>query len=74
MTAGADANKVTRVLNIARWFSKPDRGATENFGWKFINFSDLVLRTVPILSDANRKVKLGLVFHELTDLAYIQGI
>lgn len=70
--AGADANVVARVLNIARQFSTPDRGAAENFGWKFINFSDLVLRIVPILSDANQEVRLGLVFHELLDLAYIQ--
>jgi hypothetical protein len=70
--AGTDANKVANVLDIARRFSTPDRGASENFGWKFINFSDLVLRIVPILSDANQQVRLGLVFHELIDLAYIQ--
>lgn len=70
--AGEDANAVSEVLSLARRFSTPDEGAAENFGWKSINFSDTVVRAVPIVSNANVKVRLGIVFHELTDIAHLQ--
>jgi hypothetical protein len=71
--AGDDAEGVATVLRAARHFSQPDQGAAENWGWKFVNFSDLILRSVPVASEANRRSQLGLVFHELSDLANIQG-
>jgi hypothetical protein len=70
--AGEDANAVSEMLSLARRFSTPDEGAAENFGWKSINFSDTVVRAVPIVSDANVKVRLGIVFYELTDVAHLQ--
>jgi hypothetical protein len=71
--AGKNATVVEEVLRLARRFSTPDEGAAENFGWQSINFSDTVVRAVPIVSEANVKVRLGIVFHELTDIAHIQA-
>jgi hypothetical protein len=71
-SAGEDANRVGDVLDLARKFSEPDEGAVDNFGWRSINFSDLIVRAVPILTETNRKVRVGLVFQELTDIAHIQ--
>jgi hypothetical protein len=67
-----DPNDVARVLNIARLFSAPDEEVAELYGWKFVNFSDLILRAVAIRTETNAMVKIGLVFHELLDLANIQ--
>jgi hypothetical protein len=70
--AGSDAEKVARVLRIARRFSKPDAATSEAFGWTFTNCSDLVLRTVPVLTDVAPEHRLGIVFQELFDLGHIQ--
>jgi len=70
--AGSDAGKVAEILQTTRRFSRPDIDAEEEFGWTFVNFSDLVLRTVPILSEVNLKHRLGVVYYELSDLADIQ--
>lgn len=71
--AGEDAAKVASVLNIFRYFSTPDVETQEVWKWSFINFSDLVVRVVPILTDENTKYRLGLVFHEVMDLCHIQA-
>ena len=67
-----DPNNVARVLEIARSFSQPDAEVAGMYGWEFVNFSDLILRAVPIKSEVNQKTRIGLVFHELLDLANIQ--
>lgn len=70
--ADNDANKVASVLNLFREFSKPDEPSRKIWKWKFVNFSDLVVRVLPINTDANRQVRLGLVFHEIFDLCHLQ--
>jgi len=70
--ADKDANKVASVLNLFREFSRPDKPSREIWKWKFINFSDLVVRVLPINTEANMKYRLGLVFHEIFDLCHLQ--
>jgi hypothetical protein len=67
-----DPNEVAKVLNIARKFSAPDQEVAQLYGWKFVNFSDLIVRAVHIKTETNELVKIGLVFHELLELANIQ--
>jgi hypothetical protein len=71
-TAGADANMVARVLERLLSFSKPDNSQKDLWGSGFVNFSDLVVRSIPINAEANTKYRLGCVFHEMMDLAFIQ--
>lgn len=67
-----DPNKVARVLEVARTFSEPHAEVASLYDWQFVNFSDLILRAVPILGEGNIKARIGLVFQELIDLANIQ--
>jgi hypothetical protein len=70
--AGADANKVAQVLERFRDFSAPMDDQKKLWQSAFVNFSDLGLRILPILTDANVKYRLGCFFHEVMDLGYIQ--
>jgi hypothetical protein len=67
-----DPNKVARVLDVARTFSQPDPEVAGMYDWEFVNFSDLIVRAVPIKGDVNVNHRIGLIFHELLDLANIQ--
>lgn len=70
--AGADANKVAQVIERFRDFSTPMDDQKKLWQSAFVNFSDLGLRILPVLSDANIKYRLGCFFHEVMDLGYIQ--
>jgi hypothetical protein len=70
--AGEDASKVASVLNTFRRFSSPSEASRDIWEWSFVNFSDLIVRAVPILADANVKYRLGLIFHEVLDLCFLQ--
>jgi hypothetical protein len=71
--AGEDPSIVAAILDGFRQFSEPDEPSIDTWEWKFVNFSDLVVRSVPVLSNNNKKYRLGLVFHELKALAQIQA-
>jgi hypothetical protein len=71
--SGNDANRVGKIIELSRSFSQPDKEDAAIWKWRFANFSDLILRAVPILSDANKETPVGLVFHELQDLCYLQA-
>jgi len=70
--AGDDASKVAQVLRHFRDFSSPMDDQKKLWKSSFVNFSDLGLRILPILTDANVKYRLGCFFHEVMDLGYIQ--
>lgn len=70
--SGEDANKVAEVLGHFRDFSTPMDDQKKLWKSAFVNFSDLGLRILPILTDANLKYQLGCFFHEVMDLGYIQ--
>jgi hypothetical protein len=71
--AGEDANLVSEVLEHFRRFSAHEEYQKELWHSKFVNFSDLALRILPILTDANLKHRLGCFFHEVMDLGLIQA-
>src|SRR5208283_1421270 len=70
--AGEDANTVAQVLEHFRDFSAPIDDQKKLWRSAFVNFSDLGLRILPILTDANLKHRLGCFFHEVMDLGYLQ--
>jgi hypothetical protein len=72
-TAGKDADSIKEILLLFRTLSDPDQGSKDEWGWRFVNFSDLIVRAVPVLSDANRKHRIGLMYHEVTDICNVQA-
>jgi hypothetical protein len=71
--AGDDANKIATVLNVFRELSRPNEPIRKISKLKFFNFSDLVVRVLPINTEANLKHRMGLVFHEICDLCHLQA-
>src|SRR5579859_5959745 len=71
--AGKSTHQIGDVLLVFRELSDPDQGSKDDWGWRFVNFSDLIVRSVPIMSDANKKYRIGLVWHEITDICNIQA-
>jgi len=71
--AGDDASIVASVLNTFRRFTSPTDDTRDVWKWSFVNFSDLVVRIVPVLTDANVKYRMGLIFHEIMDLCFLQA-
>ncbi len=54
---------VASVLRLARRFCNPGRSGSDLFGGLSINFSDLIVRTLPLKSDS---------FHEPNGLAFFR--
>src|SRR5690348_14802819 len=71
--AGKDAEKIAAILRLFKTLSEPDQGSKDEWGWSFANFSDLIIRSVPIMSDANKKYRIGLMYHEVTDACNVQA-
>jgi len=71
-TAGADANQVAEVLERFRSFTSHDDYQNDLWKTHFVNFSDLAVRILPIMTDANLKYRLGGFFQEMHDLGLIQ--
>ena len=72
MSAATDAGKVASVLNVFRQLSEPASSETELWTNTFVNFSDLVVRVLPLDSKNNQRYRLGSFFHEFTQLGFIQ--
>jgi hypothetical protein len=71
--SGNDPSKIEKLLSLCKVLSDPDQGSKDAWGWQFVNFSDLIVRAVPIMSDANKQHRIGLMFHELSDICHIQA-
>jgi hypothetical protein len=71
--AGEDASVIAEVLERFRRFSVHEDYQKELWGSQFVNFSDLALRILPILTDANLKHRLGCFFQEVMDLCLMQA-
>jgi hypothetical protein len=71
-SAGDDASQVAEVLSRFRSFTSHQDYQKELWKAEFVNFSDLAVRILPIMTDANIKYRLGAFFHEIHDLGLIQ--
>jgi len=71
-SAGENADGVAEVLTRLCSYSNPEPEDKKLWKTGFVNFSDLVLRSIPILTEANLKYRLGCFFHEAMDLGFIQ--
>ncbi len=70
-----DNDKPEKIFNILkgfRYLSMPDSDLAKDLEQNFFNFSDCAVRTTNVLSIANKKRSLGLLFYELLDVLHIQ--
>jgi hypothetical protein len=71
--AGKNADEVANVLLEFRRLNEIEDGIKDEFGWKFVNFSDLAIRAVPIYSEANKQHRIGLLYQEIGDICNLQA-
>lgn len=67
------AGEIKEALDAFRAGTKPEKSFADLYEVAYFNFSDLMVRATNLLSDANKKYAIGLLFHELLDLAYGQA-
>lgn len=67
-----NAQEVHDLLEIFKYNAKPDAKLAKMYDQRYANFSDTFVRTTNILSKTNLKFQIGILFHELLDLLYIQ--
>jgi hypothetical protein len=60
------------LMQIFKHNAKPDADLAQMYDQRYMNFSDTFVRTTNILSEANQKHQVGILFHELLDLLHIQ--
>jgi len=69
-----NAEEVREALNAFREGTTPEEGFADRYEVSYFNFSDLIVRATHVHSDANKSYAVGLLFHELSDLAFAQAI
>jgi hypothetical protein len=70
---GKDPAQVLQVLKEAKYHSKEDDELQALYETSFVNFSESVVRIVPLDSKANEPGRrVGLLFHELLGLVHVQ--
>jgi hypothetical protein len=65
--------QVASKLQALARFSSPGSTIAETFGNTFTNFSDLVLRTIPVDPNPRLRGGEGLLYCELLDLVFVQA-
>jgi hypothetical protein len=73
MVRDKSPREVERALRYMLRISKPDAATAGDWEQEFRNFSDLVIRTVPLDSEANREDRVGIFFAELIDIVHAQA-
>lgn len=68
-----DASEIENVLTILKEESAPDEKLAKMYEMNSINFSDTIVRTKNIHSEANKKYRPGILFHELLEILHIQA-
>ncbi|MET3293059.1 UNVERIFIED_CONTAM: hypothetical protein ABID98_005782 [Brevibacillus sp. OAP136] len=68
-----DASAIEKILTILKEESAADDKLADMYEMNSINFSDTIVRTKNIQSEANIKYRPGILFHELLDILHIQA-
>jgi hypothetical protein len=68
------AEEIREGLYAFREGTTPEETFAGQYEVSYFNFSDLIVRTTHLNSDANRRHAIGLLFHELHDLAFGQAV
>lgn len=65
-------NFISRAIRRVIESTEPDEIGKKQYHENYVNFSDLIVHTVPIYSQANRKYRDGLVFNRVQSLLHAQ--
>lgn len=65
-------NEIIDILKRFRYMATPDKELSKDLEQNFFNFSDCAVRTTKVLSRANSKRPVGILFYELLDVLHIQ--
>lgn len=70
--SGRDPDEVLSVLAETKHHADIDPELQAIFESSFVNFSDCVVRVIPIDSEVNQSIQVGLLFHEILGLVHVQ--
>src|SRR5881394_1122419 len=73
LVAEKSPNFISKAIRRVIEATAPDAQILKRNRENYINFSDLIVHTVPILSPANKKFREGLAFVEINSLALAQA-
>jgi hypothetical protein len=65
-------NFISRAIRKVIESTEPDEIGKKQYHENYVNFSDLIVHTVPIYSQANKKYRDGLVFNRVQSLLHAQ--
>ena len=72
LVAKKSPNFISRAIRRVQEITEPDPRIRKANKEHYVNFSDLIVHTVPILSPSNQKSPDGLVFLEIIHLVHAQ--
>jgi hypothetical protein len=73
LVAEASPNFISRAIRLILEATEPDSTSKRNFKENYVNFSDLIVHTVPVYSRMNQKHRVGLVFDRVHSLFHAQS-
>jgi hypothetical protein len=73
LIAESSPNFISRAIRLVLEATEPDTTSKKNFKENYVNFSDLIVHTVPIYSKMNEKHRAGLVFDRVCSLFHAQS-
>jgi hypothetical protein len=67
-------NFISHVIGRAIEWTSPDEIDRKDFQENYVNFSDLIVRAIPLESRSNLKLPYGAVYYEIKSLATAQAV
>jgi hypothetical protein len=74
LVARKTPNFISQSIRNVRDITVPDKIAVKRHKENYVYFSDLIVHTIPVLSESNRNAPRGIVAGELRYLALVQAV
>jgi len=73
MVADKSPNYISKVVRLVKEAFEPDKELKKTYEESYVNFSDLIVHTIPLKSRANIKHRDGLVFGRILNIVHGQS-
>jgi hypothetical protein len=73
MVADKSPNYISKVIRLVKEAFEPDKRLKKTYEESYVNFSDLIVHTIPLKSKANIQHRSGLVFYRILDIVHGQA-
>jgi hypothetical protein len=73
MVADKSPNDISKVIRLVKEAFEPDKDLKKTYEESYVNFSDLIVHTIPLKSKANIQHRDGLVFGRILDIVHGQA-